>query len=48
MVKLAAADILLQIDYGRNEPGAILQRLEVNGWKDYKPDGKPITNPFDI
>jgi len=48
MVQLAATDLVLQIDFERNDPGGILQRLEVDGWQDYKPRGKLIRNPIDI
>jgi len=48
MMMLFASDLGLQIDFGRNEPGDILQRWDGEGWKDYKQDGKTVRNPFDF
>jgi len=48
MLTLLTNNLGLQIDFGRNEPGDALQRQEGDYWKDYKLDGKPVTNPFDI
>jgi len=48
MMRLSAGDVGPQIDFSGNEPGDVLQRLDGEGWQDYKPDGKPITNLFDI
>ena len=45
---LSAGDLALEIDFGRNQPGAILQRKIKSEWKDYLIDGKPITNPIDV
>ena len=45
---LSAGDLNLEIDFGRNEPGAILQRKENGEWKDYLIDGKPVINPIDV
>ena len=45
---LSAGDLALEIDFGRNQSGAILQR-KVNGeWEDYLIDGKPVVNPVDV
>jgi len=33
MVTLSADDLGLQIDYGRNEPGDVLQRWDGEGWR---------------
>jgi hypothetical protein len=44
----AAGDIGVTIGYGNNEPGAILQRLEADGWRDCLVDRKPVTAPIDI
>jgi len=38
----------LEIDFGRNQPSAILQRKERDGYQDYLIDGQPITNPIDV
>jgi len=46
MVELAANDLGLQINFSRDEPGDVLQRLESAYWKDYKQDGKTVTNPL--
>jgi len=45
---LSAGDLALEIDFGRNQPGAILQRKIKGKWKDYLIDGKPVTNPIDV
>jgi hypothetical protein len=45
---LSAGDLALEIDFGRNQPGAILQRKEKGEWKDYLIDGKPVVNPVDV
>ena len=37
---LSAGDLALEIDFGRNLPGAILQRKEKGEWQDYLIDGK--------
>jgi hypothetical protein len=41
-------DLALEIDFGRNLPGAILQRKETDGYQDYLVDGKPVINPVDV
>jgi hypothetical protein len=38
----------MEIDFGLNTPGAILQRKEKGHWHDYLVDGKPVTKPFDV
>jgi hypothetical protein len=45
---LAAADLVLEIDFETDKPGAILQRKEKGYWHDYLVDGKPVVNPFDV
>ena len=45
---LSAGDLALEIDFGRNQPGAILQRKEKGEYQDYLIDGKPVTNPIDV
>jgi hypothetical protein len=44
----SAGDLALEIDFGRNQPGAILQRKIKGKWKDYLIDGKPVMNPIDV
>jgi hypothetical protein len=44
----SAGDLGVTIDYGNNEPGAVLQRLENGDWQDCLVDGKPATAPIDI
>jgi len=43
-----AGDLGIEIDFGPNQPGAILQRKEKGYWHDYLVAGKPVTNPFDV
>ena len=38
----------IEIDFGTDKPGAILQRKEKGYWHDYVVDGKPVVNPFDV
>ena len=38
----------IEIDFGLNTPGAILQRKKKGHWHDYLFDGKPVVNPFDV
>ena len=40
--------LALEIDFGRNQPGAILQRKIKGSYQDYLIDGKPVTNPIDV
>jgi len=44
----SAGDLGIEIDVGRNQPGAILQRKDKDYWHDYLIDGKPVVNPFDV
>jgi hypothetical protein len=44
----SAVDLCIEIDFGSNDPGAILQRKEKGYWHDYLVDCKPVTNPFDV
>ena len=49
----SAGDLGVQIDYGNDEPGAVLQRATItfphaSGWQDYIVDGKPVAAPVDI
>ncbi len=43
-----AGDLGIEIDFGSNEPGAILQRKEKGYWHDYLVDGESVVNPFDV
>jgi hypothetical protein len=38
----------IEIDFGPDKPGAILQRNEKGYWHDYQVDDEPVTNPFDV
>ena len=44
----SAGDLGIEIDYGSDKPGAILQRKEENGYQDFLVDGELVTNPFDV
>ena len=45
---LSAGDLGIEIDFGSNKPGAILQRKEKSYWHDYLVDGEPVVNPVDV
>ena len=45
---LSAVDLVIEIDFETDKPGAILQRKEKGYWHDYLVDGKPVVNPFDV
>lgn len=45
---LSTADLGIEIDFGTDRPGAILQRKDKGYWRDYLVDGEPVTNPFDV
>jgi hypothetical protein len=45
---LSAVDLVIEIDFGNDKPGAILQRKEKGYWHDYLVDGQPVVNPFDV
>ncbi len=34
---LSAGDLGIEIDFGRDQPGAIVQKYGHGGWKDYLP-----------
>ena len=44
----SAGDLGIEIDFGNDQPGAILQRKEKGHWHDYLVDGEPVTNPFNV
>ena len=43
---LSAGDLGIEIDFGNDQSGAILQRREKGHGHDYLIDGKPVVNPF--
>jgi len=45
---LSAGDLALELDFGRNQPGSILQRKVKGEWQDYLIDGVPVVNPVDV
>jgi len=45
---LSAGDLGIEIDFGPDQPVAILQRKEKGHWHDYLVDGKPVVNPFNV
>jgi len=45
---LSAGDLGIEIDFGPDQPGAILQRKEKGYWHDYLVKGKRVVNPFDV
>ena len=47
-MRLSAADLGIEIDFGSDQPGAILQRKDEGYWNDYLVDGEPVANPFDV
>ena len=44
----SAGDLGIEIDFGSDQPGAILQRKEENGYQDYLVDSELVVNPFDV
>jgi hypothetical protein len=44
----SAVDLCIEIDFGSNEPGTILQREDRGYWRDYRVDRKLVVNPFDV
>jgi hypothetical protein len=45
---LSANDLVVEIDFETDKPGAILQRKEKGHWHDYLVDGEPVTNPLNV
>jgi hypothetical protein len=45
---LSAVDLVIEIDFETDKPGAVLQRKEKGYWHDNLVDGKPVVNPFDL
>jgi hypothetical protein len=44
----SAGDLGIVINFGSNEPGAILQCKEKGCWNNYLIDGKSVAIPFDV
>ena len=44
----SAGDLGIEIDFGPDQPGTILQRKESGVWYDYLVDGALVVNPFDM
>ena len=44
----SAGDLGIEIDLGRNRPGAILQRKDDGIWKEVHIGGKPAVSPIDM
>ena len=44
----SAGDLGIEIDFGPDEPRAILQRKVKGYWQDYLVYGEPVPNPFDV
>jgi hypothetical protein len=44
----SAGDLGIEIDFGPDKPGAILQRKEKGYLHDYLVDGEPVVNPVDV
>jgi hypothetical protein len=44
----SAGGLVVEIDFGPDQPGAILQRQDKEGWCDYLVDGAPVVNPFNV
>ncbi len=44
----SAGDLGVEIAFGPDQPGAILQRKEKGYWHDYLVDGEPVVSPFDV
>jgi len=44
----SAVDLGIEIDFGPDQPVAILQRKDKGHWHDYLVNGEPVVNPFDV
>jgi hypothetical protein len=44
----SAGDLGIEIDFGTDQPGAILQYEDRGYWYDHLVDGKQVINPFDV
>jgi len=38
----------IELDFGPDKPGAVLQREHIDSWRDYLVDGAPVVNPFNV
>ena len=45
---LSTGDLGIELDFGRDQVGDVLQRLEDGKWRDYLVDGKAVTNPVEL
>jgi hypothetical protein len=44
----SAGDLGVEIDFGPDQPSAILQRKQKDHWHDYLVKGEPVVKPFDV
>ncbi len=44
----SAGDLGIEIDFGPDQPGAVLQYKDKGYWRDYRVDGEAVVNPFDV
>ena len=44
----SAGDLSIEIDFGSDQPGAILQRKDKGYWHDYLVKGEPVVKPFNV
>jgi hypothetical protein len=44
----SAGDLGVEVDLGANASGAVLQRKEPDGWRDYLPAGDQVCSPVDV
>jgi len=44
----SAGELGVEIDLGPDEPGSTLQRLEADGWQDYRVDREQVVSPVDV
>ena len=45
---IQAGDLGIELDFGRDQPGDVLQRRENGKWLDYLADGQAVTNPVNL
>ena len=43
----SACDLGIEIDFGNDEPGDVLQRWDGEDYRDFMLGWKPVTSPFD-
>ena len=44
----SAVDLCIEIDFGTDQPGAILQCKDKGYWRDYLVKDTPVVNPIDV